>query len=453
MIYYLPLLAVYFSHGLGSITAVLHAAFLREYVNLSATELVSIAAYSAIPWSVKMLFGTVIDSVNFFGNNRKSYIYLGQVLLIMSAVVSIDNGVAKIVSEHIGMYGALLLAGVLGSCGAVISDIVADVMQIELVDKTDEAEMAKVQVYSRLALSAGAILGAYFSGYVASLPIEHGYLYLFIGPMLAILATATVKLPDLRAELRALNRPILLGGLVYLAFVFLSGKYLGLEWTFVGSLIIVILMMVPVVKEVPNKYRFSLIILAIFLFRVTPGIGPAGNWWYTNSLGFSSDFLSQLAFTSAVSSLIIVFFFKNKIGKYSILRLMSVLTVLSVILSLPDILIYYKMVFGINPRSIVLLDTAAAGSLGSIAMIPLGVLVAKNAPRANVAVYTTVVASLMNISLVGGDVLTSYLVKAYPVSRTDFTHMGELLLSSLTVGTLCSMLGLCVLWIIRSKNE
>ena len=156
---------------------------------------------------------------------------------------------------------------------------------------------------------------------------------------------------------------------------------------------------------------------------------------------------------TAVSSLIIVFFFKNKIGKYSILRLMSVLTVLSVILSLPDILIYYKMVFGINPRSIVLLDTAAAGSLGSIAMIPLGVLVAKNAPRANVAVYTTVVASLMNISLVGGDVLTSYLVKAYPVNRTDFTHMGELLLSSLTVGTLCSMLGLCVLWIIRSKNE
>jgi hypothetical protein len=92
-----------------------------------------------------------------------------------------------------------------------------------------------------------------------------------------------------------------------------------------------------------------------------------------------------------------------------------------------------------------------AGPLASLSMIPLGVLVAQNAPPQQRAVYTSLTASFMNIALVGGDVITKWLNEIFIVSRTDFTQLGELMIYSLTISTLLSMVGLVVLKISGSK--
>ncbi|WP_041194924.1 PucC family protein [Candidatus Ruthturnera calyptogenae] len=42
-----------------------------------------------VPWTVKMIFGQMVDSIKIFGSNRKSYVYIGAILITLSSVLMI----------------------------------------------------------------------------------------------------------------------------------------------------------------------------------------------------------------------------------------------------------------------------------------------------------------------------------------------------------------------------
>ena len=76
---YLPLLMVYFAYGALGIIDVSRDMWVKESLALTAAELAGIGVWLSLPWTVKMMFGQLVDSVPIFGSQRRSYILIGAV--------------------------------------------------------------------------------------------------------------------------------------------------------------------------------------------------------------------------------------------------------------------------------------------------------------------------------------------------------------------------------------
>ena len=53
---------------------------IKERLSLTPAELAGVGGWLSLPWTVKMVFGQLVDSVPIFGSQRRSYILIGAVL-------------------------------------------------------------------------------------------------------------------------------------------------------------------------------------------------------------------------------------------------------------------------------------------------------------------------------------------------------------------------------------
>ena len=74
---YLPLLLVYFAYGALGLIEVTRDMWVKESLTLSPAELAGIGVWLSLPWTVKMVFGELVDCVPLFGSQRRSYILIG----------------------------------------------------------------------------------------------------------------------------------------------------------------------------------------------------------------------------------------------------------------------------------------------------------------------------------------------------------------------------------------
>jgi hypothetical protein len=101
---------------------------------------------------------------------------------------------------------------------------------------------------------------------------------------------------------------------------------------------------------------------------------------------------------------------------------------------------YYDVhtLLGIEARTVVLVDTALASPFDYIAQVLMLTLVAIYAPEGKKGTWFALMASLMNIALSAGGLLTKYLNKIFVVSREvvsdgvvtvaqDYSQLGDLL--------------------------
>ena len=87
--------------------------------------------------------------------------------------------------------------------------------------------------------------------------------------------------------------------------------------------------------------------------------------------------------------------------------------------------------FGFGARSIALVDTAAVGPFAQLSMIPLLTLTAFYAPPGHRATWFALMASLMNMATVAGQLQTKYINQAFLVERGAYGELGQLVLTVL----------------------
>jgi hypothetical protein len=172
------------------------------------------------------------------------------------------------------------------------------------------------------------------------------------------------------------------------------------------------------------------------------------SWWQISALGFDESFMGTLRITGTISGLVILASLSKIIVKSSVLITLTALAALDIILSTPHILIFYNLL-PFDPRHVVLVDNVASAAIASLSMIPMGILIADAAPKQYRAAYMTVTASLMNIALVGGDLISKKVNAWLPVSRVDFSNLGGIMVTSLAIGAVLSAIGISLLAIPR----
>lgn len=451
---YLPPMMVYFAAGAMGITAIASQFWVKNALTmLTPADLAAIAIWLTLPWSIKMVFGELVDSVPILGSQRRAYIFIGAGLIAASLLML--AGTASGWLTFAAPQKLYIAASILTVIGIVVQDVAADAMTTEVVPHTNSDgtarsamavahDLAMVQVLGRLAFSFGLFAVAGIGGLLASW-MSPGKVFLIglVVPVISVLGALRVKTDT--AERRATDWHILGGGLAFGAAVTLLGLFdvpLGQEIIFFVSLGVIGWMLSHVTQAMPAGQKQTIFFAAviIFMFRVTPGVGDGYFWFSVEKLGFDEAFQGVLGQIGTTVGLVAGWLVADAITRQRMTSVMLWLTVLGTVLSLPTLFLAFgghqwtERVFGFGARSIAIVDTAAASPLDMVGMIPLLTLVAKYAPAGNRATWFALMSSFMNLALVGGGLLTKYLNQVFVVTRQDFTHLPALVIWTLVLG-------------------
>ena len=74
---YLPLMMVYFAYGALGLITVAESFWIKKALTLSPSELAALSVWLTLPWTVKMVFGELVDAVPILGSQRRSYVFIG----------------------------------------------------------------------------------------------------------------------------------------------------------------------------------------------------------------------------------------------------------------------------------------------------------------------------------------------------------------------------------------
>lgn len=507
---YLPPLMVYVAAGVSGLTAIVGTFFVKEYLGLSAEFLAALGFWITLPWALKVPLGHLVDLI---WRHKAGLVYLGAALIASSLLIMVG-----LLSDPVAM-GKILPAGtwyvlsaLLAPIGYVLQDCVADAMTVEAVPRVDDAGQplseeerrlghTTMQTLGRVAIIGGAVLVSaanviLFSGVEAMSTAEKAATYRHIYLLALVIPTVSVFGVLLASVLRRIRarhlatqgftrehiddllhgadqRPdvnwwILGGGLGFAVFtvsVGLAPIPFNQEIIAAGSLAIVVFLMWRLVRELEPSARYTLVgtALLIFIYRAMPNTGAGSTWWMIDVLKFDQQFLSVLSLIATALTLAGMFIFRRFMAEHSIAYVIGFLTVVSTILSLPGIAMFYGFHHWtaahtggvVDARFIALVDTALESPLGQIAMIPMLAWIANSAPERLKATYFAVMASFTNLALAVSQLGTKYVNQIYVIKRevkdaatgvvvtpADYTQLGDLFITVSVLGLLVPLLAI-----------
>ncbi|MCF7830648.1 hypothetical protein K9M41_01455, partial [Candidatus Gracilibacteria bacterium] len=345
-----------------------------------------------------------------------------------------------------------LLSAIFSTFGFVIQDVTADTMTTEVVERTElkagkvvertekaiQGDLAMVQVLGRLALSSAIFVVAGLGGWLAAnFPYEAIFWATMIIPVVSCIGVLFVRLERVAEhERKPVNLKILGGGVAFAIFSVIMAVIdhpFAQEIVFGVSLVLLSFMLYWVTRDIP-KQRLKILLLtliALFLYRATAlmGVGPSLNWWTIDVLGFDQSFFGVLAQIGAGLALLVLWFFSDFIANRPIRSVLIFLVCFGAIMSLPELGLFYRVheFLGLEARTVALFDTALGSPLAHISMVPLLALIAFYAPPGYRGTWFAIGASLMNLALTAGNLLTKYLNQIFVVTREVLDETGAVL--------------------------
>lgn len=450
---YLPLLMIYFAYGASGVTSIAEQFWIKEELGLSAEVLVSIGVWLTVPWTVKMVFGQLVDGVAIFGSRRHVYVFLGAGLVAAGQVMLALAAGRRI--EFASPEAMYVTASILAVVGFVVQDVVADTMSTEVVPRFErdgtprpEAEvrhdLGMVQVLGRLSLMLGLFLTSYLGGWLADHFSRETVFWIGLTvPLVSMLGAVFVR-PE-AVEAGPVDWRVLGGGLLFGAFTVTLGTMqvpFGQEIVFLVSMAVVLSLLRVTVASIGREARRTiwLAALVIFVFRATPSVGPAGQWWQIDVLGFDERFFGTLAQIGSGLAIVGTWFGSDAVTRRPVGVVLAALTVIGTILALPTFAMYHGLHqwteahLGFGARTIALVDTAVSSPFLQLSMIPMLTLIAVNAPAGRRATWFALMASLMNLALSAAGLCTKYLNQLFVVPRGQYEALGDLMATTLVIG-------------------
>jgi hypothetical protein len=301
-----------------------------------------------------------------------------------------------------------------------------------------------VQVISRLALWVGILAVAGLSGWLASMfDRETVFLLGLSVPAISVLGVLLIKVET--HEQRPIDWRILGGGMAFGAAILglaFSAVPFGQELIFILSMIVICKMLAIVTRELDTKTRRAILFssIVIFAFRATPTVGDGYFWWTLDVLHFDAAFYGVLRQTAAIIAIVALWLFSRQLTEYSVTSVLFWLVIAGTVLALPNIGLFYGLhewteaTFGFGARFVAVVNAATASPFVELSMVPLLSLIAFYATPGHRATWFALMASLMNMALVAGQLQTKYLNQVYVVSRGDYAELGVLLIASTVIG-------------------
>ncbi len=244
---YLPLLMIYYAYGALGLVSIAETFWIKQALTLTPSDLAAIAVWLTLPWTIKMVFGQLVDSVPIFGSQRRGYVFIGAAL-VATGLITLAGAAGGWIA-FANPNALYVTAQLLIVLGIVLQDVVADAMTTEVVERTRpdgaprplheiERALGLVQVLGRLALWSGILSVAGLSGWLAHVfSFQTVFLLGLIVPVISVTGASLVRLDGFMP--RPIDWRILGGGLLFGVAVLaigLGGVPFGQELIFAISL-------------------------------------------------------------------------------------------------------------------------------------------------------------------------------------------------------------------------
>jgi len=454
-----PPLLIYLVAGMSGFASIAETFWVRRSLGLSAADLLALAAWLTVPWTLKMVFGHLVDTVPILGSRRRAYVLIGA-LLQVGAALGLAGAAAGVTggASAEAVYVAASLAAVVG---LVVQDSVADALTTEVVDRVApdgtprdpevvQAELGDVQVLGRVAVMGGAFAVAGAGGWVAEvLPTAVVFLIAALLPLPSLVAAAMLREPPAAGPgmepVERTNPRILFGGLAF--GVVMLGLGLGdppfsQEIAFLLTLGVLLWLLRLTVADVPpeTKRAMAAAAIVIFAYRAAPPAGPGLQWWQIDVLGYDEGFFGTLAQIGTGLSILGALLLGGRIVRWPLGMVLAGLAILGALFALPTIGMLFGLhhwteaKFGFGARTLGLVDTALSAPLVQLGMIPMLTLIALHAPPGRRATWFALMASLMNLALQAGAILSRGLNAVFVVHRGDYAALPELVIAATVLG-------------------
>ncbi|AIL65230.1 hypothetical protein NOVO_04240 [Rickettsiales bacterium Ac37b] len=476
---YLPLLFVYFANSFCLFSQIAETFWFKNDLFLTAEQLISITIWANVPWTTKIFFGQLLDSVKIFGSRRHIYIIIAAIIMLSGNVITIS--IANhwpFLNHYFSTYQLLIMSGVLIQLGLVIQDLVADTLCYEIVDKVDSSgnvrndaeikqEIGHVQILSRIFEITGSILAALISGIIAS-KFSYGTISYFIpiASLISILGVLIAK-KEPASQTEPVNILLFIAGVIYLVFIgfiSLSNFEYGQEIIFFTGTIIVSLSLNIICKHlsVQQKKEIFGILLVLFTVRIMPVYSPGVEWWQIDILKITPEDFAIFNQISIILGLIAVIFIAKRVLSYNLVIVLLCFNIIHCILQLPMIGIHFGLqewsmeILGIGPKVFVLLDKISEGPFKRLEFLVLCTVITYYSPKHNIASWFALTMSLMSLSFVSGSrIIKKMLSKEYLIERGYYANVGELMITTTAINFLVPTIVILAVWytILRGKRH
>ena len=205
---------VYFAQGFRSLASLACQLFLKDTLQLEASTIQNLLAVSALPWSLKPLYGVVSDAYPICGLHRKPYLVVGAFLGVVAWV-----GLAGTASAGATDLTLLLVLLLCSNLSTALSDVIVDAMVAERCGEAAREEAANgggggggggeaasgtegenaLQTLCWGSLAVGGLLGSTIGMIASDAPPAIVFLLTATCPALVLLAAAAL------AERRAID--------------------------------------------------------------------------------------------------------------------------------------------------------------------------------------------------------------------------------------------------------
>jgi hypothetical protein len=451
-----PPLLIYLVAGMSGFAVIAETFWVRRSLDLSPADLLALSAWLTVPWTLKMVFGHLVDTVPILGSRRRAYVLVGALLQI-AALLGLAAAAAG-VTAGVPAETIYVAASLVAVVGLVVQDNVADALTTEVVDR---AELGDVQVLGRVAVMGGAFAVAGAGGWVAQvLPAAAVFLIAAALPLPSLIAAAMLREPPAAGPgMEPLEPPdprILFGGLAFGAVMLglgLGALPFAQEIAFLLTLGVLVWLLRVTVAEVPpeTKRAMAAAAVVIFAYRAAPPAGPALQWWQIDVLGFDEGFFGTLAQIGTGLSILGALLLGGRIVRWPLAAVLAGLAVLGALFALPTIGMLFGLhhwterMFGFGARTLGLVDTALSAPLAQLGMIPMLTLIAMHAPPGRRATWFALMASLMNLALQAGAILSRGLNAVFVVGRGDYAALPELVIAATLAGLALPLVAIALL--------
>lgn len=451
---YMPIMSIYFANGFLAFSQIAETFWIKNSLSLTVAEVISITIWANLPWSMKILFGQLLDNVRIAKSARHIYVWIAAAIILIGNIITI--GVAHqfpFITSLGSTYHLLIAAGLTIQLGIVIQDLIADTLCYEVVPKLDEhgamrssddinKEISNIQILARIFDITAAILATAISGVIAS---HYSYAAIsWFTPIVALISVIGVMMVKTEAPIpkEKVQMPILLGGLVYIAFLMGitgSGFAYAQETVFLVGMSIVLTGLYIICKDLDpqRKKEIFCILVVIYAFRAVPEYSPGVEWWQIDVLQFTPEFFSMLKQIGMVLSFVGIWVLAKHIVNRNVGFVLFWLNAIQALLHLPIIAMAFGLHewtldhWGFGARTIALIDTTAEGPFQKLGFLVLCTVATYYAPKRHVVSWFALVMSLMSLAtLSGGRILKKMLSNTFIIERGAYENVGDLMITT-----------------------
>ncbi|MDY7013006.1 MAG: folate/biopterin family MFS transporter [Cyanobacteriota bacterium] len=382
----LAIITVYFVQGILGLARLAVSFFLKDELGLSPAQTAALVGISAIPWTIKPIFGFLSDGLPLFGYRRRPYLILAGLLGTWSWIAF-----ATVVSNA----WTATVAMVLTSLSVAVSDVIIDSLIVERVRHESLENAGSLQSLSWGTSALGGLITAYLSGWLLQQ----------LSSQTVFLITATF--------------PLLVAGVA--GFIREEPLHRGKTGTQTARV-------KEQIRQLWNGLRQKSIWLPtifVFVWQATPTSDSALFYFVTNELGFEPEFLGRVRLVTSIAALIGVGIYQRFLRGVPFRSILGWTTVLSSALGMTTLLLvtHANRAIGIDDRWFSLGDSLILTVMGQIAFMPVLVLSARLCPPGVEATFFALLMSIWNlaglISHEGGALLTQLL----GISETQFDRL------------------------------